>query len=231
MKLLFRNAAIENVTDQSIYINGCGGVGAEIAECFANSKLYKLSGFIDDNPQIRECMGFSSRTLKEILVEQKPEMIKVIISMGEPVIRQKIAEKLKAHGIEVVTLDISSHCNFTFSKIGNGCLLHESSYISLNTSIGKCCVINKEALVGHDSVIGDYSVISPKVVVGGFSTIGSGTFIGAGTVIRNSTQIGNNVIVGMGSVVVNDIENDVVVAGNPARVIHKNTTGRVFRRE
>lgn len=50
--------------------------------------------------------------------------------------------------------------------------------------------------------------------------IGNNVFIGAGSVVLPNVKIGDNVIIGANSVVTKDIENNVVVAGNPARVIN-----------
>ncbi|WP_245833609.1 serine acetyltransferase [Nonlabens spongiae] len=50
-------------------------------------------------------------------------------------------------------------------------------------------------------------------------TIGDNVKIGANACIIGDIKIGNNVIIGAGSIVVRDVPNNVVVAGNPARVI------------
>jgi len=49
--------------------------------------------------------------------------------------------------------------------------------------------------------------------------IGDRVFIGAGSIILPGVTIGSNVIIGAGSVVSHDIQNDIVVAGNPAKII------------
>lgn len=49
--------------------------------------------------------------------------------------------------------------------------------------------------------------------------IGNNVFIGAESVVLPNTKIGNNVIVGANSTVTKDIPDNVVVAGNPAKVI------------
>lgn len=50
-------------------------------------------------------------------------------------------------------------------------------------------------------------------------TIGNSVTVGANVVIIGNITIGDNVVIGAGAVVVKDVPSNVVVAGNPARVI------------
>lgn len=50
-------------------------------------------------------------------------------------------------------------------------------------------------------------------------SIGDDVWIGGGAIILPGVTIGNNVVVGAGSVVTRDIPDNVVVAGNPAKII------------
>ncbi len=49
--------------------------------------------------------------------------------------------------------------------------------------------------------------------------IGSGTWVGARAVVLPGVTIGSRVMVGAGAVVTRDVPDDVLVAGNPARVV------------
>lgn len=49
--------------------------------------------------------------------------------------------------------------------------------------------------------------------------IGDNVFIGASAIILPGVRIGKNVIIGAGSIVTKDIPDNVVVSGNPARVM------------
>ena len=50
-------------------------------------------------------------------------------------------------------------------------------------------------------------------------TVGNNVWIGGGVNVLSDVKIGNNVVIGAGSVVTKDVPDNVVVAGNPARVI------------
>lgn len=52
--------------------------------------------------------------------------------------------------------------------------------------------------------------------------IGDNCLVGVGAIILAGVKIGNNVIVGAGSVVTKDVQSNVIVAGNPARIIKEN---------
>jgi acetyltransferase-like isoleucine patch superfamily enzyme len=47
--------------------------------------------------------------------------------------------------------------------------------------------------------------------------------------VKEGVKIGSNSIIGMGSVVYNDVPDNVIALGNPARVVRKNTHQKVFK--
>lgn len=52
-------------------------------------------------------------------------------------------------------------------------------------------------------------------------SIGNNVWIGGGAIVCPGVRIGGHVTIGAGSVVTNDIPDDVVAVGNPARIIKK----------
>lgn len=54
-------------------------------------------------------------------------------------------------------------------------------------------------------------------------TIGDNIWVGGSVVINPGIHIGNNVVIGSGSVVTKDIPDNVIVVGNPAKVIREIT--------
>lgn len=54
------------------------------------------------------------------------------------------------------------------------------------------------------------------------TAIGRNCVIGVDSIILPGVKVGNHVVVGAGSVVTKDVESNVIVAGNPAKVIKRN---------
>lgn len=54
-------------------------------------------------------------------------------------------------------------------------------------------------------------------------TIGNNVWVGGNVVINPGITIGNNVVIGAGSVVTKDIPDNVIVVGNPCRIIREIT--------
>mgnify|MGYP003379570671 CR=1 FL=1 len=67
-----------------------------------------------------------------------------------------------------------------------------------------------------------YATILPSVNLSGNTITKKYTTIGTGTKVIQGITIGENVIIGAGTVVIRDIEDNVTVVGNPARIVKRN---------
>jgi maltose O-acetyltransferase len=112
------------------------------------------------------------------------------------------------------------------SQVRRGLTLGRNVYISTSAIIDhEFCwlvTIGDDSIIAHNAIILCHDASSAKLTglhKIGKVNIGSRAFIGASTVILPGVSIGNDVIVGAGSVVTNDIPDNCIAAGNPARVI------------
>ena len=131
------------------------------------------------------------------------------------------------------------------ARIEPGALIRE------NVTIGKNAVIMMGAVINIGAVIGDGTMIDMGAVLGGRATVGKnchvgagavlagviepasatpvivedGVLIGANAVVIEGVHIGKNAVVAAGAVVIEDVPEDMVVAGCPARVIKRKDEG------
>ena len=127
------------------------------------------------------------------------------------------------------------------------CRIEPGAIIRDMVEIGDNCVIMMGAVLNIGAVIGEKTMIDMNVVVGGRAVVGNNCHIGAGTVlagvieppsaqpviIEDDVMIGANVVIlegikvgkgsviAAGSVVINDVEDDTVMAGIPAKPLKK----------
>lgn len=105
----------------------------------------------------------------------------------------------------------------------SGCTIYsmDSIIIGRNTDIGSGCKI-----IDNDFHPLPYSerypterldLLKKRPIV-----IGEGCFLGANSIILKGTTLGRNVVVGAGSVVSGIFPNNVIIAGNPAKIIKVN---------
>ncbi|QUH19069.1 acetyltransferase [Alkaliphilus sp. B6464] len=213
---------------KTLCIYGCGGMGREIADLAYRMSQWEEVIFIDDNVKSRIVDEVSVFTLEEALNQIDQSNIEFIVAAGEPSSRKFLYEKLEHYNLEYVSV-IDSGLNLSrLSSVKNGTIVHTGATITVNVHIGKGCLINKHVVIGHDVNIGDYTVISPNASIGGDVNIASNCYIGSGAIIRNGINIGQNSIIGMGAVVLKDVDPNSVMVGNPAKLLKKNTTRKVF---
>lgn len=81
--------------------------------------------------------------------------------------------------------------------------------------------IDDQVFVAHNVFINENSMIVANAEISGSVQIGANCWIGPNSSVMNGIVIGDNVFVGLGAVVTKSFEDNVVVAGNPARVLRR----------
>ena len=211
-------------------IYGAGGLGREVYELALriNGKSSRWSEiiFIDDSDNPKKLRDINIINFQDLISVKN---IEVCIAIGEPYVRKEIFLKLLSRKISITTLvdpDVSIPDS---TKLGTGAIICKYVSITSDVKIGKNVYVHPMACIGHDSQIGDHSIISSYVDVAGECVIGSETFLAIGTIMKQQIKIGSGCIVGMGSVVYNNISDNLIAMGNPARPMKKNEEKKVFK--
>ncbi len=139
------------------------------------------------------------------------------------------------------SVKLSKFINLYGCEIGDETKIGAFVEIQKNASVGRRCKISSHTFICegveiHDNVFIGHGVmfindLYPRATTatGALKTeadwrvektvVKSGASIGSGATILSNVTIGENSIVGAGSVVTKDVPANVIVAGNPARVL------------
>ena len=204
------------------YIIGGSGQAKETAAYILDCKVDNDITFVDKEKNANY-INIRDREYSVILencfleeIKNRSEKPNVVIAIGEPKLRAKVAEKY------------SSFCNFpniihpsvsllAVKKTGMGNVIAPTVFISIDCEIGNFNLINYGATIGHDCQIGDFNSIYPQSIISGNVKIGNRNLLGAGCSIIENISIGNNNILGMGGVCIRSVGDDNKYVGVPVK--------------
>ena len=196
-------------TPVKVYINGnLDGVNLENIEVYGSNNFYVLYG---ESEKISDVILNNKDRIKNFRVENDRRNSAIPMSdytkfdaRIEPgaVIRDRVS-------------------------IGKNAVIMMGAVINIGAEIGDETMIDMNAVVGARGTIGKRSHIGAGAVIAGVLEppsktpviVGDDVLVGANAVVLEGVVIGNNSVVAAGAVVTEDVPENTVVAGSPARVI------------
>ena len=112
-------------------------------------------------------------------------------------------------------------------EIGDRAVIMMGAIINIGAVVGEGTMIDMGAVLGGRATVGRNCHIGAGAVLAGVIEpasaqpvrIGDGTLVGANAVVIEGVQIGKNCVVAAGAVVIEDVPDNMVVAGCPAKII------------
>jgi sugar O-acyltransferase (sialic acid O-acetyltransferase NeuD family) len=216
---------------QEIVLAGAGGCMREliwqIQEANRKQERFRIIGYVDcEKPQEEAGVRVGGELIRylgddDVLLRSESDT-NVVISVGAPALRRKIAEKLKQNPqLHFPLLILGNTAVCEDAVMGEGCIVSMDARISTNVRLGKFVFLNTGSKICHDGRVGDFVTLGPNAVLAGAVTVGDGSEICLGAKVIQGIRIGSHVVAGAGSVVIRDTESDCTVAGVPAKRIEK----------
>lgn len=204
---------------EKLIVIGAGGYAKSVLDSIDSNK-YELVGFIDEFYTKKEHLGIKiiGHSLDDI--ENKEDYV-YFIAIGNNVKRKIWYDKLINNNLRLINIIDKSAIISPSAVIGTGCFFGKYSIVNSKAIIGNNSIINTRALVEHGCNVGKHCNVSTNTVINGDVIVGEGSFIGSCSVTIGQLSIGKWSTVGAGTVVIRNVEDNVTVAGVPAKLINK----------
>jgi UDP-N-acetylbacillosamine N-acetyltransferase len=212
---------------RKVVIWGVGGHALVVADAI-RSKGEEVYGFIDTVHVERAGEQFSGLTiwgsLEEAVRVCHHESLDIAIGFGHCAARSRLIKCVDDLGLALKTVIHANAILSATATIGRGAYIAPNAIVEAKCLIGDGAIVNAAAVVCHECIIGEAVSVCPGVKVGGKSTIGRMSWIGIGSTIIDKVCIGERTYIGAGSVVVQDMPDQSMAYGVPARVVRKMTS-------
>lgn len=205
-----------------LVIWGASGHARVVADIVRLQGVYRIVGFLDDVNPDRHGAEFCGEKIlggqEQIEMLHRNGIRNILLGFGDCRMRLKMTRFLQEQGF---SLPIAIHPSAVVAQdvvIGPGTVIAAGAVVNPGVKIGSSVIINTAASVDHDCIIGDAAHICPGVHLAGRVTVGQAAWVGIGAVVSDGLCIGARATIGAGAVVINDIPNDVIAFGVPARI-------------
>lgn len=207
--------------------SGIGMIAASVAEA---TNEYEVIGFLNDVIEEGTSIGKykqfpvigTTEDYKKYISDEETYFFIAYVGLGdekatfEKIDNLDIPRKRYPNLIHPTAIIPEGYC-----KLGQGVLCAPLCQLSPDTTISDNCILLANSFVGHDSFLDKFAHVATNGVVGANVHVGKAVHMGSNATIREKIVIGDFSLIGAGAVVLNNIEEDTVVVGNPAKLLNQ----------
>lgn len=211
---------------EKIVLIGAGGHAKSVVDTIESGKQYEIAGFVSND-------DIGKKVYKDYLcIAHDSDLSKVYASgiqnafisigyMGKGQIRNELYELLCRIGFQIPAIVDVSAVIGNSARIGAGAFIGKRAVLNANAIVDEMAIVNTSAIIEHDAYVGKFSHVAIGAACAGNVQIGCSTFIGANAVIIQGVKVGSHCVAGAGAVVTEDVADNTMVCGVPARKMDK----------
>lgn len=207
---------------------GAGAMGREFKYVADETGQWPEAVFIDDHASVESLLGCPVVSFQTFRKRYRPENTRFVITIGEPKFRREAFDRMVEAGYQGARLIHPAAYISPDAEVGEGAVVGPGVFVGSLARVGKNFYAAKGAAVGHDAVIGDHTRVGVNAFVGGHAVIGENVFIGSGAMLKDRIRVGDFSVAAIGSAVFTDVEANVTVMGNPARITNQGAQGLLY---
>jgi sugar O-acyltransferase (sialic acid O-acetyltransferase NeuD family) len=145
----------------------------------------------------------------------------VYIGIGSNAVREACASRLRAVHANLPPCIAPNAFIARDAEIESGAVICAGAVVGSRARIGRDTIINTLSSVDHDCVLGALSQVTAGVTFGGTVRTGVNCFFGIKSAVMPNKIIGDNAQIMAGTLIVSDVESNVVMGGNPGRLVKR----------
>lgn len=153
-----------------------------------------------------------------------------VVAIGDNATRGELFARVltAAPALEPVTARHAAAVVAGDAVVGGGSILLAGSVIGNGSTVGRGVLLGTASSIDHDCTLEDFVSLAPGAHTAGTVRIGQGTAVGVGASVIHGLTIGADTVVGAGAVVLDDLPEQVVAYGVPARVARSRRPGERY---
>ena len=206
-----------------VVIWGASGHAMVVADIVRLQGIYSIAGFLDNvNSERHGTAFFGSWILggeEQLEILSTHGINNILLGFGDCQASLEKTRFLQARGF---SLPVAVHPKAVVAEdvvLGPGTVIAAGAVLNPGSRLGSSVIINTSASVDHECWIGDAAHIGPGAHLAGQVTVGEATQVGIGAVVSPNVTIGRGSLIGAGAVVVENLPDQVLAYGTPAKVI------------
>jgi sugar O-acyltransferase (sialic acid O-acetyltransferase NeuD family) len=200
-----------------LYIVGAGGHGKVVLDSLISSGFNRSELCLCDDDKSRV-----GSNLLGVKVHNSPEIfatpgVYFHVSIGNNGVRESVYHRLSELG-GVAHCVTHPHATISrYAMVGEGCFIAAQAVVAPSVHLSRGSIVNHGAIVDHDCSVAEFVHIAPRAALGGGVSVGRAVFIGAGATVLPGLSIGRGAVIGAGAVVIDNVDENEVRVGVPAR--------------
>ncbi len=206
-----------------VLILGAGGHAQVVADVLLRAReagaRHIPVGFLDDDPARVGALILGIPVLGTIAQLEAVDHDGVVPGIGDNNIRARLFHAVRNRDEEIVTAVHPAAVLAPDVSLGAGVIVCAGAVVNTGASIADDVILNTASTVDHHSRVGPHAHIAPGAHLGGGVDVGEGALIGMGATVMPHRAVGAWTIVGAGALVHADLDDALIAAGVPARVV------------
>jgi sugar O-acyltransferase (sialic acid O-acetyltransferase NeuD family) len=212
---------------QRILVVGAGGFGREVMHWARDAwpdAAGRLAGFLSADAAALDDLECGLRVVGSPEAYRPTPGDRLLLAIGIPYVRRRVAESLLTSGAEFLTLIHPTAIVAPTAWIGLGSIVCPYAIISDSCRVGRFVAMNYHSSLGHDATAGDFSVLSPYATLGGRAHVEEDVFLGLHASVGPGKTVGARSKVSANSAALASAPPDSIIYGVPGHVAPRLST-------